>query len=60
MSPGQVAPVTSGSEAAPPPQDQQVKLRLAWGLSLFVASAIVMLIDSAYLTFIAHRAAEKS
>lgn len=49
-----VAAVGTGAPAAPPAVPS-VSLRPGWGLSLFLASTLVMVIDSAYLTFLAQR-----
>ena len=56
---GEVAPVASAAldEEAEQPV---VALRFAWGLALLVASTVVMLVDSLYLTFVAQRAGERS
>lgn len=44
-----------GGKAKSPPQGA-VALKTHWGLALFVSSALVMLVNSLYLTFIAPRA----
>lgn len=53
------AAVTTTGDALAAPGGDAVRLRFEWGLALYLSSALVLLIDSIYMTFIAQRAAEK-
>ena len=58
-SPASMAAVTTTGSTGAGIGGEAVRLRFGWGLALYLSSALVLLIDSFYLTFIAQRAAEK-